>query len=58
MRKGQDNWGGTCPLVNNLEVSHEGGKDEIVIKTKGTNRWPFVTQIFYNGEPCHGGYCI
>ena len=29
MRKGQDNWGGTCTLVNNLEVSHEWGKDEI-----------------------------
>jgi hypothetical protein len=26
-----------------------------VFTTSGTNSWSFVTQIFHNGQPSHGG---
>ena len=39
----------TChvTLVKYLVVSHEWGKGKIVFTTKGTDRWSFVTQIFW-----------
>ena len=30
-------------------------KEQEVFTTNGTYSWPFVTQIFYNGHPSHGG---
>jgi len=36
-------------------TSHERGKDWEVLTTSGTYPWSFVTQIFHNGEPSHGG---
>jgi hypothetical protein len=38
-------------LFTNLVISHEWGKDREVLTTSGT----FVTQIFHNGQPSHGG---
>jgi hypothetical protein len=35
--------------------SHERGKDREVPTTSGTYPWSFVTPIFYNGQPSHGG---
>jgi hypothetical protein len=29
--------------------------DRKVFTTSGTYPWLFVTQIFHNGQPCHGG---
>ena len=34
---------------------HEWGKDREVFTTSGTYPWSFVTQIFHNGQPSHGG---
>jgi hypothetical protein len=31
------------------------GKDREVFMTSGTYPWSFVTQIFHNGQPSHGG---
>jgi len=36
-------------------ISHERGKDREVLTPSGTYPWLFVTQIFYNGQPSHGG---
>jgi hypothetical protein len=36
-------------------ISHERGKDRVVFTTSGTYPWSFVTQIFHNGQPSHGG---
>jgi hypothetical protein len=36
-------------------ISHERGKDREVLKTNGKYPWLFVTQIFHNGQPSHGG---
>jgi hypothetical protein len=30
-------------------------KDREVLMTSGTYPWSFVTQIFHNGQPSHGG---
>jgi hypothetical protein len=35
--------------------SHERGKDREVFTTSGAYPWSFVTQIFHNGQPSHGG---
>jgi hypothetical protein len=47
---------GTChvTLVTNPVISHERGKDRIVITTSGTYLWSFVTQILCNGKSSHG----
>jgi hypothetical protein len=42
-------------LVTNPVISHEWGKDREVFTTSGTYPWSFVTQIFHNGQPSHGG---
>jgi hypothetical protein len=42
-------------LVTNPVISHEWGKDREVFTTSGTHPWSFVTQIFHNGQPSHGG---
>jgi hypothetical protein len=42
-------------LVTNLVISREWGKDREVFTTSGTYPWSFVTHIFYNGQPSHGG---
>jgi hypothetical protein len=42
-------------LVTNPLISHERGKDREVVMTSGTYPWSFVTQIFHNGQPSHGG---
>ena len=42
-------------LVTNPVISHEWGKDRQVLTTSGTYPWSFVTQIFHNGQPNHGG---
>jgi hypothetical protein len=42
-------------LVTNPMTSHEWGKDREVFTTSGTYPWSFVTQIFHNGRPSHGG---
>jgi len=36
-------------------ISHQWGKDRIVITTNGTHPWSFVTQILRSGQPSHGG---
>jgi hypothetical protein len=42
-------------LVINPVINHECGKDREVLTTSETYSWSFVTQIFYNGQPSHGG---
>jgi hypothetical protein len=42
-------------LVTNPVISREWGKDLEVFTTSGTYPWSFVTQIFQNGQPSHGG---
>jgi hypothetical protein len=42
-------------LVTNPVISHERGKDRVVFTTSGTYPWSFVTQIFHNAQPSHGG---
>ena len=42
-------------LATNPVISHEWGKDREVFTTGGTYPWSFVTQIFHNGQPSHGG---
>jgi hypothetical protein len=41
-------------LVTNPVISREWGKDREVLTRSGTYPWSFVTQIFHNGQPCHG----
>ena len=45
----------TCPVI-----SHDWGKDRMIITTNGTYPWSFVTYTFFdtdmrNGLPYHGG---
>jgi hypothetical protein len=42
-------------LVTNPVISREWGKDREVFTTSGTYPWSFVTQIYHNGQPSHGG---
>ena len=42
-------------IFTNPAVSHEWGKDREVYTKSGTYPWSFVTQIFYSGQPSHGG---
>ena len=42
-------------LATNPVISREWGKDREVFTTSGTYPWSFVTQIFQNGQPSHGG---
>ena len=42
-------------LVTNPVISHEREKDREVFTTSRTYPWSFVTQIFHNGQPSHGG---
>jgi hypothetical protein len=42
-------------LVTNPVISREWGKDQEVFTTRGTYPWSFVTQIFHNVQPSHGG---
>jgi len=42
-------------LVTNPVISHERGKDREVFTTSGTYPWSFLTLIFHNGQPSHGG---
>jgi hypothetical protein len=42
-------------LVTNPVISREWGQDREVFTTGGTYPWSFVTQIFHNGQPSHGG---
>ena len=42
-------------LVTNPVISREWGKNREVFTTSGTYPWSFVTQIFQNGQPSHGG---
>jgi len=42
-------------LVTSPVISREWGKDQEVFTTSGTYPWAFVTQIFHNGQPSHGG---
>ena len=42
-------------LVTNPVISHEWGKYREVFTTSGTYPWPFVIQIFHNGQLSHGG---
>ena len=42
-------------LVTTPVISHVRGKDGEVFTTSGTYPWSFVTQIFHNGQPSHGG---
>jgi len=36
-------------------IGHARVKDLEVFTTSGTYSWSFVTQIFHNGQPSHGG---
>jgi hypothetical protein len=36
-------------------ISHESENDREVFTTSGAYPWSFVTQIFHNGKPSHGG---
>jgi hypothetical protein len=42
-------------LVTKPLISHEWGKDRGMLTTSGTYPWSFVTHIFHNGQPSHGG---
>jgi hypothetical protein len=42
-------------LVTNPIISRDWGKDPEVFTTSGTYLCSFVTQIFHNGQPSHGG---
>ena len=42
-------------LVTNPVISHEWGMDREVFMTSGTYPWSFMTPIFHNGQPSHGG---
>ena len=42
-------------LVTNPVINREWGKDLELFMTSGTYPWSFVTQIFHNGQPSHGG---
>jgi hypothetical protein len=42
-------------LVTNPVISREWGKDREVFTTSRIYPWSFVTQIFHNGQPSHGG---
>jgi hypothetical protein len=42
-------------LVTNPVISHECGNDREVLTTSGTYPWSFMTQLFHNGQPSHGG---
>jgi hypothetical protein len=42
-------------LVTNPVTSYEWGKDREVFTTSGTYPLSFVTQIFHNSQPSHGG---
>ena len=42
-------------LVTIPIISHEWGRHIKVFATSGTYPWSFVTQIFHNGQPSHGG---
>jgi hypothetical protein len=42
-------------LVTNPVISREWGKDREEFTTNGTYPWSFVTHIFHNGQPSHGG---
>ena len=42
-------------LVTNPVISHDSGKNREVFTTSGTYPWSFVTQVFHNGQPSHGG---
>jgi hypothetical protein len=42
-------------LETNPVVSHERANDQEVRTTSGTYSWSFLTQIFRNGLPSHGG---
>ena len=42
-------------LVTSLVISHEWGKDREVFTTSETYPWSFVTLIFHNSQPSHGG---
>jgi len=44
-------------LVTNPVISREWGKDREVLTKSGTYPWSFVTQLFHNGQPSHGGDC-
>ena len=42
-------------LVTNPVISREWGKDQEVFTTSEAYPWWFVTQIFRNSQPSHGG---
>jgi hypothetical protein len=42
-------------LVTHPVISREWGKDLEVFTISGAYSWSFVTQIFHNGQPSHGG---
>ena len=42
-------------LVTSPVISHERGKDREVFTTSGTYPWSFVTHLFHNCQPIHGG---
>ena len=42
-------------LVTYSVISHERGKNREVFATNGTYPRSFVTKIFLNGQPSHGG---
>ena len=42
-------------LVTNPVISREWGKGREVFTTSRTYPWSFVTHIFHNGQPGHGG---
>jgi hypothetical protein len=48
-------WYRRVNVVTNPVIGHEWEKDGEVFTTSGTYPWSFVTQIFYNGQPSHGG---
>ena len=41
--------------VRKSVISREWGKGREVFPTRGTYLWSFVTQLFHNGQPSHGG---
>ena len=44
-------------LYTNPVISHEWEKNRELLTTRWTYPWSFVTQIFRNGHPSHGGDC-
>jgi hypothetical protein len=54
VERGFKSWLGQCKDYT-IGICCFSAKDWEVLTTSGTYPWSFVTQIFHNGQPSHGG---